>query len=111
LNANLNTTPAAFIGISDDALIQFCLATQDEFGNPTTGIKRWLGTLPNYTNPKFETMVKPSTISDRDKYLNLWTWNGSGAYAQFPGGSANTDVVVTRYDNFGRVGNVVAPFR
>jgi hypothetical protein len=109
-NSNIYSTPAAFRGISDDALIEFCLAQRDEFGNPTNGIDRVDGGATVWTNSNFNSIVKPITIWNRDLYLNLWTWNGSGAYAQFPGGAANTDGVVVRFDNFGNIGNVVSPF-
>jgi len=40
LNADINSVPAAFKGASADPLVEFCLAQQDEFGNPTTGIEQ-----------------------------------------------------------------------
>jgi hypothetical protein len=112
-NTDVNTTPAAFKGISDDARIEFCLATQDEFGNPTTGIERVMGTQASYnTYDDFDALEKPRTIWDRNKYLNIWTWNdgGIGAYATFPGDPDSLDGVVIPYYYFGRVGNVSQPF-
>ena len=112
INANINTTPAAFRGVSDDALVEFCLAQQDPLGNPTTGIERIFGSQPNYDATQFDALEKTNSIWDRDSYLNIWTYddNGNGAYAQFPGGPANTDGVVMPYYYFGTVGNVQAPF-
>jgi len=116
LNSDINNVPAAFKGVSDDALLQFCLAQQDEFGNPTTGIKRYIASNPQVTKNDMETSIKPATIWDRDKYLNLWTVdfaaseNGLVGYAQFPGGAATTDGVVLRYNAFGTVGNVISPY-
>lgn len=109
-NSNLLTTPAAFRGVSDDALIEFCLAQQEESGDPTTGINRYDVGTTTLTMSDMESTIKPVTIWDRDLYLNIWTWNGIGAYAQFPGGPANTDGVVVQYDNFGNTGNVASPF-
>lgn len=112
LNFDINTVPAAFRGASSDALIEFCLAKQDEFGNPTTGIKRYLGTQATWDVSQIETSIKPPTIWDRNKYLNLWTLEFGGAdvgtlgYAQFPGMTANTDGVVMLFNAFGTVGNV-----
>jgi len=46
-------------------------------------------------------------------YLNIWVCNLGGTllgYAQFPGGSANTDGIVIGYNYFGRTGTVSSPF-
>ena len=110
LNSDINSTPAAFRGGSDDALIEFCLAQQDEFGNPTTGIERILGSQQAYTAASFDALEKPTSVWDRDKYLNFWTCdiNLSG-YAKFPGGPASTDGVVVLYDQVGDIG-LLPPF-
>lgn len=117
LNPDINSIPAAFRGSSIDPLIEFCLATQDELGNPTTGITRHLGSQASWNINDCNVSVKPQTIWDRDKYLNLWTVEfaspdaGTLGFAQFPNtGAANTDGVVIRYNAFGNIGNVVAPF-
>jgi len=114
LNSDIYTTPSAFRGTSDDPLIEFCLAQQDEYGYPTTGIVRWLGSQPTWSNADIESIVKPNSIWDRDSYLNIWTLEFTSTtllgYAQFPGGTANTDGVVIRYNAFGTTGNVNPPF-
>ncbi len=114
LNTNINSTPAAFRGLSDDALIEFCLASIDELGDPTSGIVRYTGTQTSYDMADVNSIVKPQTIWDRDNYLNLWTVNFSGTllgFAQFPStGAANTDGVAIKYNAFGRVGNLSASF-
>lgn len=113
LNTDIITVAAAFRGVSDDPLIEFCLAAQDQFGNPTTGIDRWLGTQSAWDRPDIEFIVKPATIWDRDKYLNIWTvefgglYLGARGYGQFPGGAANTDGIVVLYQAFGRVGTLL----
>lgn len=116
-NTDIFSVPAAFRGVSDDPLIQFCLAQQDEFGNLTNGIKRWLGSQSSWDMSTINSVVKPVSIWDRDKYLNLWTLEFGGVdvatlgYAQFPSsGAANTDGVVIKYTAFGNTGNVIAPF-
>lgn len=146
LNADILSVPAVFRGASADPLIQFCLAQQDSNGIITTGIDRTVGpTTSQYTalgvpsdlqcinNFTLETIIKPSTIWDRDKYLNFWvvdlrqlppTINGETTnelgcnhqsntlgYAQFPGLAANTDGVVIRYNVFGRVGNLDSTYK
>lgn len=111
LNSNISSAPPAHRGWSADVLIEFCLATRDPNGNATSGITRHLG-QPSYTSSTFEG-EKPSTIWDRDKYLNFWTCNFSGTllgYAQFPNMNSTTDGVVIRYNAFGYIGNVQAPF-
>lgn len=114
LNTNINATPAAFRGLSDDALIEFCLASIDELGDPTSGIVRYTGTQTSYDMADVNAIVKPQTIWDRDRYLNIWTINFTGTllgFAQFPStGAANTDGVAIKYDAFGRVGNVSSSF-
>lgn len=112
LNADINSTPAAIRGLSDDALIEFCLAKQDEFGNPTSGIERIDGNQADWTKQEVEDFVKPQTVWDRDKYLNIWIVDFGGAdanllgYASWPGDPANKDGIVIKYDCFGNVGNL-----
>ena len=116
LNADFSAIPAAFRGTSADPLIEFCLAQQDEFGNPTTGILRYTASNPQVTVDDIEVSIKPSTIWDRNKYLNLWTVDFGApdesllGFAQFPGGPANTDGVVIKYTAFGNVGILDAPY-
>lgn len=116
LNGDISAIPAAFRGTSADPLIEFCLAQQDEFGNPTTGILRYISTNPQVTVNDMDVSIKPSTIWDRNKYLNLWTVDFGApnasllGYAQFPGGAANTDGVVVKYTAFGSTGNVAPPY-
>jgi hypothetical protein len=112
LNADINSTPAAIRGLSDDALIEFCFAQQDEFGNATTGIERIDGGQVNWTKQEIESVLKPQTVWDSDKYLNIWIVDFGGVnesllgYAQFPGDEPITDGVVIKYDCFGSVGNL-----
>ena len=40
LNADFSSVPSAFQGLGADMEVQFCLATVDPSGNPTTGITR-----------------------------------------------------------------------
>lgn len=104
LNAGINSTQAAFRGVSDDMLIQFCMATKDPSGNPTTGITRMQGNggSPAYSMSTFEA-IKPTTIWDNKKYLNIWVCHlgNINGYSSFPGEPDNLDGVVIRYTAFG----------
>ncbi len=98
-----------------DTQIEFCLATVDPNGNPTTGITRRSTTKKSFrTNDDVKKSAKggvdPWPASD---YLNIWVCNLSNSilgYAQFPGGSASTDGVVVLYNAFGRVGTLNSTF-
>ncbi|MFN0047781.1 MAG: M43 family zinc metalloprotease, partial [Cytophagales bacterium] len=91
------------------------------------GINRVSRNLKSYQEADIEEALKPSTIFDPTRYLNMWTvrfggdMDGTLGYAQFPSlsqlsglqnneGLANTDGVVISFQNFGRVGNVVSPY-
>ncbi len=112
-NVDFNTVPAPFKGESADPLIQFCLAQQDPNGMPTNGILRYpVTSQTSFDIATINSIIKPNTIWNRDKYLNLWvlefggTDTGTLGYAQFPGGDATTDGVVVLYNAFGKVGNL-----
>ncbi|MDX1470909.1 MAG: zinc metalloprotease, partial [Flavobacteriaceae bacterium] len=94
-----------------DSEIEFYLAKEDPQCNPTTGIDRrnmssfansWSGPGGNTDN-----ILKPETIWDPDRYLNIWTVKFSDpnnlGFAQFPGGPEQTDGVVITYDAFGSI--------
>lgn len=116
LNADTTNTPLAFRPVARNTGISFCLAQRDPQGNATTGIIRHQ--FPNTTSwssSAFDGTVKPATIWDPTRYLNIWIANLSGGvlgYAQFPTGSglpglsggtnANTDGVVLLYTSVGR---------
>lgn len=143
LNNDILLTPPPFKGASADPLIQFCLAQQKPDGTPTNGIIRRLEPtqleltsegvpleLQCMNQLVVESIIKPITIWDRDKYLNLWVSdlnqfpapNGLGCgvtsellgYAQFPGlgGISSsipahlTDGVWVKYSVFGTIGNI-----
>jgi hypothetical protein len=85
LNADIISVPAAFRGASTDPLIQFCLAQQTPEGTISNGItRRPKPTQADYNQfsvpaelqclNKFiiERLIKPLTIWNRDKYLNIW---------------------------------------
>ena len=129
LNADTGSIPSVFAGLAADCEINFCLAQTDPNGQPTTGIDRidrnskgW--TAPPYSKNYVDATIKPATIWDVNKYLNIWVCPLSGGllgYATFPPSSTNTglsapfgtatsDGVVILYNAFGRVGDVSAPY-
>jgi hypothetical protein len=113
-NADSVDLPVQFAGLGGDTEVEFCLARFDPTGYPTSGIKRYQYGQTNWDRPDIETILKPQTIWDRDKYLNIWIVRFGGdlanlsvqGYAQFPGMAANTDGVVISYRAFGTTGNV-----
>jgi hypothetical protein len=115
LNADTTAVPSAFKPLIADCKIQFCLAKQDPYGNPTTGILRKYTSKTAFSD---NDDIKKSGRGGDDawpasSYLNLWVGNLSGGllgYAQFPGGTAATDGVVVLYSAFGNTGTVSAPY-
>lgn len=106
----------AFWGATDDCEIEFCLAMLDPQGHATNGIDRVDGGSSSYDYSDLENTIKPNTIWDHTKYLNIWvaTFGGSASgllgYATPPGAWADVDGVVVGTTNFGSVGNVSAPY-
>lgn len=102
--------------VGADTEIQFVLAKVDPNGNPTNGIDRKNLCQDYWSNDHINSIVKPQTIWDPTKYMNMWSVdfarNGLLGYAQFPsnsglaglnanGGLANTDGVVAGFSTFG----------
>lgn len=104
--------------IGADVEIQFAMAKVTPEGNPTNGINRVNLCRSGWTMAAIDEYVKPETIWDTSKYLNMWTVAFEGAdeatlgYAQFPsnsglngldvnGGLATTDGVVAAAGTFG----------
>lgn len=102
-----------------DTQIEFVPALVDPQGNllPEPGIHRYQGPLPAYVLEDIDLLIKPATIYDPNRYLNMWTVNFAAlllGYAQFPDpahgfamgvgcdtGAAETDGVVMGYQAFG----------
>lgn len=108
-----NTNP-----VGADVMIQFALAKVDPNGNPTNGIDRVNLCYTGWTQATVNSYVKPRTIWDPTKYMNMWSVRFVGTssnllgYAQFPSNSglpglnaneglATTDGVVANYATFG----------
>ncbi|MEM7367511.1 MAG: M43 family zinc metalloprotease [Bacteroidota bacterium] len=115
LNADTINTPSAFRALAEDSKIEFCLASFDPAGNPTTGITR---TFTNRNSFSLNDAVKSDASGGkspwpRDQYLNFWVCNLSGGilgYAFPPGSTPAEDGVVCHYTYTGRVGNINFPF-
>lgn len=115
LNADRVNTPDVFKNVAADTRIEFCLAKVDPKGKATTGIVR---KYTNNTQFLADDAVKFSSKGgddawDSKKYLNIWVCNLFGrtlGYAVLPGGPAERDGVVLKYNVFGTTGNVSSPY-
>jgi len=115
LNADTINTPAVFKNVAADTRIQFCIAKVDPHGKYTTGI------IHKYTQKlafELDDAVKFSSSDgddawDASSYLNIWVCNLSGrtlGYTVLPGSPPEKDGVVIKYDVFGTIGNLTAPY-
>ena len=120
-----NTNP-----VGADVEIEFALAKRDPSGVLTNGIDRVDLSQDSWSTDEIDTTVKPLTVWDPDKYLNIWVVKFATStllgYAQFPSnsnlsdvnaneGPANTDGVVIGYKFFGSLsyytaGTYAAPY-
>lgn len=116
LNTDAGNTPQVWQNIAADAGIEFCLASVDPNGQPTTGITRTQTSVTTFSDAGDDMKFTSTGGHDawpRDKYLNIWVCKISGGtlgFTQLPGGPANTDGVVIGTNYFGTTGTVSAPF-
>lgn len=104
LNTDWNNTPTVWKPLVADCNIQFCLASKDPNGNPTTGIVYKSTTTASWSQ---NDAVKHTAQGGDDawpasNYFNVWVCNLGGGllgYTQFPGGPAATDGVVILYSS------------
>lgn len=112
LNSDASLIPPLFQPVAANTDIQFCFAQRKPDGTATNGINRVNGGQASWTQSQINNTLKPTTIWDRNQYLNVWSvvFGGSSSgllgYAQFPGGSASTDGVVVLWSS---VGSVASP--
>jgi hypothetical protein len=115
MNPDAPNTPAMFQGVAADSEFEFCLASVDPSGNPTSGITRTPTTVNSFSS---NNSVKFNSSGGHDawpadQYMNFWVCDLSGGllgYAQFPGGPSSTDGIVCDYLYVGNIGTATAPF-
>lgn len=115
LNTDKVNTPSTFNSSAADAEINFCIATTDPNGDPTTGIIRKLTSVSSfsYNDDVKHTSSGGANAWPSGSYLNIWVCNLGGGllgYAQFPGGPASTDGVVINYTSFGSGYGTYSPY-
>lgn len=108
LNPDSINTPGAFDGVAADIGIEFCLASIDPYGNPTTGIVRAYTDTTEWLLSFSEEVKQTEQMGDdawpSSAYLNIWVCNlqdGILGYAVSPGASPDVDGIVVDYRNFG----------
>ncbi|MCB0666667.1 MAG: proprotein convertase P-domain-containing protein [Saprospiraceae bacterium] len=115
-NSDAGNTPPAFTGVAANTMIQFCLATTDPNGQPTSGIVRHNLNLDQNAcwNADFiEQNIVIGRVWNRDKYLNIFTVlkiarddcssNSILGYAYPPLTNANRDAAVHAYYTIGSI--------
>lgn len=120
LNPDTDDIRSIFDSLSSDIEIEFCLASVDPSGNPTSGIVRTSTNVQafEFFNNQQDDMKFTSKGGDdawpKDSYLNIWTcymtiFNSPGVlgYSHFPWDTAaSTDGVVLLYNVVGRYNKV-----
>lgn len=118
LNEDRDSTPVVFKDLGADCRIEFCFASKDPDGNPTTGITRIntgieeIGLSDRY----YQSAFGGQDGWDPSHYLNIWVCEISefGDIAGFASGPAQmmaaNDGVVLDYRYFGSGQLAVAPY-
>lgn len=116
LNADTSNTPAPFRSVASATNFQFCLARRDPNNAATNGIERRQTTVTSFdSNDDIKNYAAGGLDSwDVDKYLNIWVGNLDGnilGYGEIPTLTKSpTFGVVIKYNSFGRVGTLHAPY-
>ena len=103
---NMMGTPGESTEGGVDVEVRFVLAQQTPSGCPTNGINR-VNICQDGTDRDDVQFWKTQTIWNRNLYMNMWSSKYVGdltnilGYAQFPGGTANTDGVSAGHTYFG----------
>ncbi|MFM9027299.1 MAG: M43 family zinc metalloprotease [Bacteroidota bacterium] len=116
-NTDTGLVPNAFKPLTSNTQIQFCMASLDPTGNPTTGIERRAVTVTRIGNSSRYYNYSQGGLAawDRNRYLNFWICDIDGGstlgYTYLPGSvPASYDGVVIDYRFWGTTGIVTAPF-
>lgn len=114
LNADTTVVPAIFSSIIGNCEVEFCLATIDPNGNPTTGITRTVSPSDANHSMSNSASLKGLIQWDPSKYFNIWVpktiSGGILGYATFPGGAPSEDGVVVNGEYFGRTTCATPPY-
>ena len=116
-NIDAIMTPSVWQNIAADTEIEFCLASTDPNGNPSTGIER-IQTSHGSFGMNSDIHTSSAGGADdwpNDDYLNIWVCdlgnNSLLGYASQPNNwIGDGDGVVIGYTNFGNSGNSNAPY-
>ena len=115
-NIDRINTPNVWQSIASDSEIEFCLASTDPDGNPSTGIER-IQTTHGKFGMNSDIHTSSAGGSDdwpNDDYLNIWVCDiqsGLLGYASPPSNwIGDGDGLVIGYQYFGRIGTVQAPY-
>ena len=83
-NPNFGESPSQWTSVLGNPEVQFCLASVDDNGFPTTGITRHNISVAGTTisNSNIDSSIKPATFWDPTKYYNIWTLSIPGTTAQ-----------------------------
>jgi len=114
-NSDFSRVPPVFAALAADAGIRFEFAKSDPDGRPTNGIvRKQSGRLLWSDDDKVKMESEGGSAAwDTRHYLNFWICNTPGGllgYGTFPGGAAEKDGVVIRFNVFGTRGNLQARF-
>lgn len=124
LNTDKLSSNHQFYDRIGDTEIEFCIATEDPWGQITTGIERKYVSKSSFSysgnlNDADENYIKKSNKGgldawDTDKYLNIWIANftdGTLGFASFPNDNAGIkDGIVIHYRVFGTIGNLLPDY-
>ncbi len=104
LNSDTSNTPSVWKSIAADFQIELCLAQQDPFGNPTTGIERRQTTVTSFSTNDDIKFYSTGGLDawDPTRYFNIWIGPLSGGllgYAEFPSGT----VITSSHNTYGVV--------
>jgi len=122
LNDDVDNTPDEFSHLIADIEIEFCLATRDPDGNPTTGITRTQTNLDSIAfkfvnETTFQRNIKNKEHGgidpwDAHRYINIWVGKGDDSLvgdASYPGiASPLEDGIVIDYRVFGTIGTGIS---
>ncbi len=115
LNPSFINTPDEFLPVAADCMIEFCLATIDEYGNSTNGITRYPYDSNQMSENYWEDVISQETYWDPKYFLNIWVarlGGGNDGFAYMPSDNVPLylDGVVVKDRYVGRGGSAQWPF-